>query len=882
MYYRLVFGIVAALYCGLVQAEIRQVEFRSKSQQVLKIEVLNDQTFHFMYSFDPKADAKFEVSPYIAQIPSEKNHTEYQAAYQGPGVYKANGNRVSTQKFQIEVDQATLCLSIASSEAGCKQIQLTKICPLWQEKKVKGLTLERGPIENLYGLGEQFLPQRYGNTDGDWMGQVRSPGRFGNEMVNYPPNSGAGGAVGNTQFPILYAMTAGALGYSFFLDNIYEQRWDFSAEASRGPWRVEANPLQLRGFITVAGGLPELRRAYMDLVGHPLVPPKKAFGLWVSQYGFDGWTEIEEKLKTLREKHFPIDGFVLDLQWFGGIRENSELTHMGTLDFDTSKAHFPDPATKIRSFREKQGIGFIAIEESYIGKGLKEFADLANRGFLVKAPAADQTPLYINENPWWGLGGMIDWSVPGAGAYWHRTKRQNLIDLGILGHWTDLGEPEMYQHVEIVDGNKVYTIPDNEAETHNIFSLDWHESIFKGYQASGSKQRPFILSRSGGSGMQRYGAAMWSGDIGTRLENVATHYNVQMEMSLSGQDYFGADIGGFHREDLNSDLNDLYTQWFADACAFDVPIRPHTENLAKSRETAPDRVGDWASNLENLRTRYELSPYYYSLAHLAHLKAEPVVPPVFFYYPSSTDRVLGSEKLIGRNLLVAVVAKAAEKTRSIYLPPGDWIDNQTLSWYHAPLGGHVIDLYPLYHDGRLRLPVFARAGAIIPLMKVDDQTMNILGKRTDGVTHNELRFRVFASPSASEFTVFEDDGATIAYLSGSLSQTTISQKQSGGEVTVTVAPTIGHYSYEDPNSGVVTESPSSRQFEVELAIEELRDTSRVQVKLDGELLQRFDSQKKYDSASSGYLVMDHLIYAKSALLSVQKNKVFEFLTAHEN
>ena len=70
---------------------------------------------------------------------------------------------------------------------------------------------------------------------------------------------------------------------------------------------------------------------------------------------------------------------------------------------------------------------------------------------------------------------------------------------------------------------------------------------------------------------------MWSGDIGSQLGDLATHANAQMHMSMSGIDYFGADIGGFHRDALNSDLGDLYTRWFANGMMFDVPGRPHTD-----------------------------------------------------------------------------------------------------------------------------------------------------------------------------------------------------------------------------------------------------------------------------------------------------------------
>ena len=88
---------------------------------------------------------------------------------------------------------------------------------------------------------------------------------------------------------------------------------------------------------------------------------------------------------------------------------------------------------------------------------------------------------------------------------------------------------------------------------------------------------------------------MWSADIGTNIESLTTHMNAQMHMSFSGVDYFGSDIGGFHRGAINErDFDELYTIWVANSALLDVPVRPHTENLCNSKETAPDRTGDMA------------------------------------------------------------------------------------------------------------------------------------------------------------------------------------------------------------------------------------------------------------------------------------------------
>jgi hypothetical protein len=240
-----------------------------------------------------------------------------------------------------------------------------------------------------------------------------------------------------------------------------------------------------------------------------------------------------------------VDGFVLDLQWFGGVLSGSDNSRMGSLDWDLT--HFPDPANRIAELNQKQGVGIITIEESYISRGLPEYTSLAEKNYLARA-CATCPPSYLISNPWWGQGGMLDWTNPAAGIFWHDWKREPLITAGVIGHWTDLGEPEMYDAASWYSGiTDDYLLLNKHADVHNLFNLLWSQSIYEGYLRNGHTQRPFILSRSGAPGSQRYGAAMWSGDIGSNLISLTSQMNVQMHMSLSGMDYFGSDIGGFHR-----------------------------------------------------------------------------------------------------------------------------------------------------------------------------------------------------------------------------------------------------------------------------------------------------------------------------------------------
>jgi alpha-glucosidase len=535
---------------------------------------------------------------------------------------------------------------------------------------------------------------------------------------------------------------------------------------------------------------------------------------------------------------------------------------MGSLTWDLNR--FPDPAGKIAALRDTQGVGIMTIEESYISKGLPEYTQLAEKNYLARA-CNTCPPSYLTSNPWWGNGGMLDWTNAEAAAFWHDWKREPLIEAGVIGHWTDLGEPEMYDASSWYSGIQGdYQPLQRHVDIHNLFNLLWSQSIYQGYLRNGHTQRPFIMSRSGTSGSQRFGVAMWSGDIGSNLSSLRSQMDVQVHMSLSGMDYFGSDIGGFHRGGLDGDLNEMYTQWFANSSLLDVPVRAHTENLCNCKETAPDRIGDVESNLANIRLRYTLIPYLYSLSHRAYLYGEPVFPPlVYFYQSDPAIRELADEKLIGADLLVAQAAEYGLKERKVYLPAGNWYDYYTNDFIHST--GQLVGPFSLYQENRFQLPLFARAGALIPQMYVDDQTMNSLGMRNDSSEHNELIVRVYASSSATSFTLYEDDGTTTAYQSGAVKTTLLSQQQIVQVENVTISAAEGDYAG----------APDSRDNVVMLVTDSANTISQVSV--NGVAIKQFSSINEWEAAASGwYYAGNNLIMAKSGQVSVGEDKVFDF------
>lgn len=213
------------------------------------------------------------------------------------------------------------------------------------------------------------------------------------------------------------------------------------------------------------------------------------------------------------------------------------------------------------------------------------------------------------------------------------------------------------------------------------------------------------------------------------------------------------------------------------------------------------------------------------------------MPPLAYYYQNDLNvREMGHEKLVGKDLLVGVVAGAGERKRDMYLPAGTWFDHATGEKVTST--GQWFNGRPLWVNGVFRLPAFARAGAIIPKMYVDDKTMNVMGKRTDASTRGELVARVYADTTSSNFTLYEDDGASTAYQGGSVRTTLLGQQVSGSTATVTVAASSGAY----------TGAPSSRQNVVEL----VTDTQASAVTLNGTALTKYADKAAFDAAGSGW------------------------------
>ncbi|KAB8027735.1 TIM-barrel domain-containing protein [Fluviispira multicolorata] len=839
--------IVTNLYHSHVFAKteysssIPNIKFSENGKYIL-LEALSDDIIH-IETGDNLNNSQYNFPIFTSPMVQEQS-------FRGPTEFKQSASTIETANIGVNIDRKTFCISYTNKKLNYK---LAKICPI-NNLDNNSLKIISTQNQNAYGLGQYFYDPN--SADGDWVGRKWEPGEFGNAFVGF-----SGGANSKVQFPILYALGEEKQNYAIFIDSTYKMGWDFT---NSNAWNVKVSDKKIRYFLIAGDNLEQLRQKYMSLIGNPTLPPKKMLGLWVSEYGYKNWNEVNSKLSSLRNNKFPIDGFALDLYWFGGTKG------MGSLSFDEN--NFPNPIENIKKFKEN-GIEFIPIQESYISESAKtpnsnigDYQDLLSRCYLVRKNATGCDPSYFKDT-WWGSGGMIDWSNAKASAYWFQKKQVPLVNSGLSNFWLDLNEPEMY------DPNAYYSgyvengeLKNRHADNANLYALKWIESLDKGYftnrQNPNFSDRPFYISRAGSPGMQRMGAGMWSGDIGANLGALKAHINNQMNVSLSGIDFYSADTGGFHRNTFDgSNIEKLYTLWFANASVFDFPVRPHTVvGETNQSETAPSLIGDISSNRENLRQRYTLAPYYYSLFFRAHLFGEAVTPPLVTLFQSDKNvRKISSEKMIGKFLLGSTMFQYNDPIRkNIYLPEGRWLNYHTLDEI-TDTGKKYID-FPAYLNGKYKIPLFILGGAIIPQAFIDDKTMDIQGLRTDGTKIYDLIIAVVPSEKMTNFTLYEDDGRSLKYKEKNYSETEMTQVRKNNTAILTISPTIGKF------SGI----QESRKHVIKMAIP---NEIVSYVALNGVLLEKCTdlvNENCWDTPSK------NLAIAKTSKLNVRSSYVYEF------
>lgn len=491
--------------------------------------------------------------------------------------------------------------------------------------------------------------------------------------------------------------------------------------------RIAATGGTLNTWLMAGPAPQDVARAFAALTGPTPRPPRWATGYLQAHFGYASAAEVLSLAGEFRARAIPCDAFFLDLDY---------TDRLFTLSWNPST--WPDPPS-FNAQMAAQGFRVVNILEPLVSVYDPLWNYLAASEYLVKAPGGQP----VITNIWYGDVSFVDFTKPAARDFF-KSALTLFLSSGTSGFWADLNEPaanDLPYAIFDFEGRPRY-----EYTARNVYALWENATLRDALRAAWPNQRTFIVSRSGFAGVQRY-AANWSGDTESTFDSLRVQVQIAASMGLSGQNFFGADIGGF----LGAPDAELFTRWlqFGSATPF---ARNHSMNTSPLRE--PWRYGEPTTSIARaqIEWRYRLMPYLSSLFAQAEDRAEPVLAPTWFHFPAdSATAAQSGEFMLGPSLLVAPVVTPGATTRSVQLPAGSaWIDYHTGTRY---AGGQSVSLAaPLE-----RLPLLARAGAIVP--------MGPVRQHADQAVPDELVLDIFAGGNGS-FTLHEDDGNTLDYRQG--------------------------------------------------------------------------------------------------------------------
>jgi alpha-D-xyloside xylohydrolase len=490
-------------------------------------------------------------------------------------------------------------------------------------------------------------------------------------------------------------------GYGLLWNNPGTGRVELGKTATR--W--VADEAESIDYWVTAGTPAEIALQYADATGHAPMLPAWAAGFWQSKLRYRTQDELLAVARRYRELELPLSAIVVDFfHW----------PHLGDWRFDDSE--WPDPAAMIEELAEMNCKLVVSVWPSvssyspnyeemlsrslFIGveHGVPFHTEFPDRGSAVPAPVSFYDP-----------------TNPAARDFLWQQLNENYRALGAGAFWLDACEPEIRPEQA---ANLRFHVGPGSAVI-NRYPLDHARAIYDGMQRTGDED-VISLCRSAWAGSQRYGAAVWSGDIGVTFDALRAQIRAGLNIGLSGIPWWTSDIGGFHGGDPDDpDYRELMIRWFQygvwcplfrlhghrePRTAMDVNISGGPNEVWSYGEEAFGIV----SKLLLLRER--VMPYILEQMREASELGTPPMRPLWFENPTDqTAWTIEDQFMFGPDVLVAPITELGARSRSVYLP-------DSCEWRHAFLGETLLG--GGWHEVEAPLewiPVFTREGSALEL-----------------------------------------------------------------------------------------------------------------------------------------------------------------------
>lgn len=509
-------------------------------------------------------------------------------------------------------------------------------------------------------------------------------------------------------------------------------------------------------FILHADSLHALTCKYQQLVGVTPRPPVWALGHHQCRWGYESAAHLNELDEQFRKHDVPCDGLWLDIGYMRGYR-------VFTLDDKL----FPASEQALAKLAEK-GRKIIPI----IDPGVKQ-----EEGYCVYDAGREKDAFCRNPQGqeyvgivWPGKTVFPDFSMPEVRAWWAALV-EAFAAQGFPGAWLDMNDPSTgpVDNLQMLfRKGKV-----EHAYYHNQYALGMAMATNEGFRQAQPNERPFLLSRSGFIGSQRY-TAIWTGDNFSNTFHLKASIPTTLNLALSGIPFNGPDIGGFGG-DTNAALLETWYQagFLFPFCRNHSAINAiHQEPWAFGKHTLL-RTGHF------IRERYRFLPYLYQCFITHERDGSAIMRPLFYNFESTPSLPLekvDDQYMLGDALMHAPLLTPEQHSRSLILPGNDdWYSFLEGQWIS---GGRKIELT----SRPLQTPLFGRSGSIVPMAK---EIRSGAEYKADNVAFH-LFFKTGETQDA-RFLYTVDDGHTLDYQKGQHSELEIRVRVDGRSLKIETA-----------------------------------------------------------------------------------------------
>lgn len=587
---------------------------------------------------------------------------------------------LNTGLFRVEIDRSTGTITCfdAKDRPFCADVH----APYPSQEVAVVKRIEAG--EHFYGFGER--------------GGARLE-RSGRRWVNWAtdPAHSHGPDVDPMYMAVpVYTSVRPGLAYSVFYNNTFYSEFDLSDPAEL---RFEARGGEIDYTICFGPTPAEALEALSELLGRMPLPPRWALGYHQSRWSYGSQDEVLKLAREFRARRIPCDVIHLDIDYMDGYR-----------DFTWNRERFPDPPAML-GLLGSMGFKVVTIIDAgvKIDPAYEVYRSGLQKDVFIRKADGELANGYV----WPDDSVFCDYLRPDVRAFWAE-RVQALARQGVRGIWCDMNEPVLFDKPFSQGGGGIGTLPldavqgpagerTTHAEAHNLFGLGMARATYEGLKQANPSEQPFVLSRSGFAGIQRWSAS-WMGDNDSWWEHLEMSLPQMMNMSLSGVPFTGVDIGGFG----NNASGELFARWMQIGALYPF-CRGHSS--IGTRQQEPWAFGPQVEAIcrSALNLRYRSITYLYNLFQQASLRGLPIFRPLLYDFPDDPAVYeLHDEVMIGPALLAAPILRPGQRARAVYLPQGEWRDRN--SGERIQGGRWIMAEAPLE-----RMPLYQRAGWDVPI-----------------------------------------------------------------------------------------------------------------------------------------------------------------------